>query len=112
MHTNIELREGEMFMKKITLLVTGAAVCFALSGCGGNDSAADGGRAVSLQDMAMDIRKESDILPGAVQGESLPKSTQEENSAGGAQGEIQPGGISGETGTITDERESSREFDT
>ena len=91
-----------MFMKKITLLMTGAVVCFALYGCSGNDSAADGGQAVSLQDMAMDIRKEGDVLPGSVQGESLPKSTQEEDSAGGAQGETQPGGISGETGTASD----------
>ena len=89
-------------MKRITLLVTGVVLGLTLYGCSGNDSAADGGQAVSLQDMAMDIRKESDVLPGAVQGESLPKSIQEENSAGGAQGEIQLGSTSGETGTASD----------
>lgn len=94
-------------MRKITLLATGVVLSLTLYGCSGNPSAADGGQAVSLQDMAMDISKE-DVLSGAVQGESMPKSTQGENSAGGAQREIQPGGISGETGLSMDGKESTQ----
>lgn len=96
-------------MRKITLLATSVILGFALYGCSGNDSAVGGRRADSLQDMARDIGKEGDVLTGAVQGESLPKNTQEENSAGGAQGEIQSGGISGETGAATDTQLLTRE---
>lgn len=85
----------EKAMKKITLLATGLVLGFSLYGCGGND----GGQAVSLQDIAMDMSKEGNILPGA-QEEDFPKS---------AQGEIQPGGISGETGTVSDTQVLTRE---
>lgn len=86
-------------MRKIILLTTGIILCFTMYGCGQIDLAADGGQAVSLQDMAMDMSKEENILPGGAQEEELPKS---------AQGEIQPGGISGEAGTVTDEKESTQ----
>jgi len=59
-----------MFMKRINLLVTGAAVCLALSGCSGDHSEADEGQAVSLQDMARDMSKEGEVASGSVQDEA------------------------------------------
>lgn len=77
-------------MRKTTLLATGIVLGFALYGCGGKDPAADGGQAVSLQDMAADVNNQGDVLQGGAQGAELPES---------AQGEVQPGGVAGETWT-------------
>lgn len=57
-------------MKKIIFLIMAAGFCLILYGCGGTDSAAGGGQAVSIQDMAMDMGKESGIQPGGVSGET------------------------------------------
>lgn len=75
-------------MRKITLLVTGIALGFALYGCSGKDPAADGGQAASLQDMAVAVNGQGDVLQSGIQEAEQLKS---------AQGEIQPGGVAGET---------------
>lgn len=55
-------------MKKIVLSVAGAVLCLTLFGCGGNDAAADGGQAVVLQDMAVDMNKEIVSAQGIQEG--------------------------------------------
>lgn len=77
-------------MRRITLLATGIVLGVALYGCSGNAPSADGGQAVSLQDMAADVNHQGEVLRGGSQGAEMPKS---------AQGEIQPGGVAGETWT-------------
>lgn len=94
-----------MLMKKIALSVAGAVLCLTLSGCSGNDATADGGQAVALQNMAVDLDRENASAKSAQGGAEL-ESAPRANESDGIQGAIQPEGVSGGIGAAIDSEES------